>query len=40
MLRDTGLNQMEKQEHEFGSFIPGSRNNKTLLGNVEWRHPA
>ena len=29
---------MGKQKHEFGSFIPGSRNDETLLGSVEWFH--
>ena len=38
-LLDIGLNRMGKQKHEFGSFIPGSRNNGTLLGSVEWFHP-
>jgi len=38
MLLDTGLNQMEKQKHEFVSFVPSSRSNETLLGSVEWLH--
>ncbi len=37
-LPDTGLNRAGKQKHEFGSFIPGSRNDGTLLGSVEWFH--
>ena len=37
MLLGTDLSRMEKQEHEFGSFVLGSRNNGNTMDELDAR---